>query len=281
MELVDLIRNLLLYGGEVVFKVAVFIAVLIAGISISVVIKRAFLKFLSTRVSNAIASNLSRALYYVMVFIVVAVALGTVGIDLTGFIIAGGFAGIVVGVALQPVLSNLFAGLYLMIEKTINVGEVVEISGNAGEVTEVSPIFTRIRTFDGFIVSVANTQIISGVTKNFSRAVARRVEFRIGIAYREDAEKAYRIIKGVVDEHPYVLVNPPPDIFVSNLGQGSMDITVRVWTPPQVAYDTTKDLLWRMKKALSESGVEIPYTQVDVWFRSTLSVEQLHGGRPG
>ncbi|MEM4613505.1 MAG: mechanosensitive ion channel family protein [Ignisphaera sp.] len=281
MELVDVIRNLLLQGSGMLYKIFVFIAILAVGIAISVMIRRAFLKFLSARVSKAIASNLSRALYYTLLFIVVVVALGTIGIDLTGFIIAGGFAGIVVGVALQPVLSNLFAGLYLMIEKTINVGEVVEIGGNAGEVTEVSPIFTRIRTFDGFVVSVANSQIITGITKNFSKAVARRIEFKLGIAYREDAEKVYRILKNILDEHPYVLVNPPPDIFVSNLGQSSMDVTVRVWTPPPLAYEATKDLLWRMRKALGEAGIEIPFTQIDVWFRSTLNIEQLYKNQGG
>ncbi len=277
MELADIIKKAqLLQGGEILYKVIVFIIILAIGVTISIIIRRAFLKFLLARMSRAIASNLSRALYYILVFIVVVAAFGVIGIDLTGFIIAGGFAGIVVGVALQPLLSNLFAGLYLMFEKVISVGEFVEVGGNAGEVTEVSLFFTRIRTFDGIIINVANTQIISGVTKNFSKAVARRIEFKLSIAYREDAEKAYRILKDILDQHPYVLVNPPPDIFVSNLGQSGVDITVRVWTPPQVAYDATKDLLWRMKKALSEAGIEIPFPQVDVWFRNTLNLEHIY-----
>lgn len=277
--LLDTIIGILMGGRDILFKIIIFMAILAIGTAISISIRRIVLKFLSVRLPKAVASNLGRALYYILMFIVFIVALGTIGVDLTGFIIAGGFAGIVIGVALQPVLSNLFAGLYLMIEKTISVGEVIETGGNAGEVTEISPIFTRIRTFDGFIVSISNTQIISGATKNFSRAVARRIEFKLGIAYREDAERAYGVIKRILDEHPYVLVNPPPDIFVSNLSESSVDITVRVWTPPQVAYDTTKDLLWRMKKALTEAGIEIPFTQVDVWFRNMLSVEQLYRDR--
>ncbi|MEM1542195.1 MAG: mechanosensitive ion channel family protein [Ignisphaera sp.] len=273
MSLEDVAKNISLLNSEVVYRVIVFVSIVVVGVVISIIIRRTFLKFLSARTSKAIASNVSRAIYYVLLFTVVVVALGITGIDVTGFALAGGFAGIVIGVALQPLLSNLFAGLYLMIEKTINVGEIVEVANNAGEVTEVSPIFTRIRTFDGIIISVANTQIISGVTKNFSKAVARRIEFKLSISYKDDAEKAYRIIKNVLDEHPYVLVNPAPDIFVSNLDQSGIEITVRVWTPPQVAYDTMKDLLWRMKKALSDAGIEIPFPQIDVWFRNTLNIE--------
>ncbi|MEM0490481.1 MAG: mechanosensitive ion channel family protein [Ignisphaera sp.] len=279
MSLRDIIENISLLNNEAIYRVIVFVSIIVVGIAISIIVRRTFLKFLSARTSKAIASNVSRAIYYVLLFTVFVVALGAIGIDVTGFVLAGGFAGIVIGVALQPLLSNLFAGLYLMIEKTISVGEIVEVANNAGEVTEVSPIFTRIRTFDGIIISVANTQIISGITKNFSKAVARRIEFKLSISYKEDAEKAYRVIKNVLDEHPYVLVNPSPDIFVSNLEQSGVAITVRVWTPPQVAYDTMKDLLWKMKKALSDSGIEIPFPQIDVWFRNTLSIEQLSLGK--
>uniref|UniRef100_A0A7C5XH68 Mechanosensitive ion channel family protein n=1 Tax=Ignisphaera aggregans TaxID=334771 RepID=A0A7C5XH68_9CREN len=276
MDIIEIFKNILLQSKDILPRLIIFIAIFVIGISISIVIRKSILRILSMRMPRAIASNLSKAIYYVLIFLVAITALGAIGIDLTGFIIAGGFAGIVIGVALQPVLSNLFSGFYLMIEKTINVGEVVEISGNAGEVTEISPMFTRIRTFDGFVINISNTQIISGAIKNFSKAVARRIEFKIGIAYRENAEKAYEVIRRILDEHPYVLINPSPDIFVSNLGGSSVDITVRVWTPPQVAYDTTKDLLWRIKKALSEAGIEIPFTQVDIWFRSPLNIEQIH-----
>lgn len=276
MDIIEIFKNILLQSKDILPRLIIFIAIFVIGISISIVIRKSILRILSMRMPRAIASNLSKAIYYVLIFLVAITALGAIGIDLTGFIIAGGFAGIVIGVALQPVLSNLFSGFYLMIEKTINVGEVVEISGNAGEVTEISPMFTRIRTFDGFVINISNTQIISGAIKNFSKAVARRIEFKIGIAYRENAEKAYEVIRKILDEHPYVLINPSPDIFVSNLGGSSVDITVRVWTPPQVAYDTTKDLLWRIKKALSEAGIEIPFTQVDIWFRSPLNIEQIH-----
>ena len=276
MDIIEMFKSILLQSRDMLPRLIIFIAIFVIGISISIVIRKSILRILYMRMPRTIASNLSKAIYYALIFLVAITALGAIGIDLTGFIIAGGFACIVIGIALQPVLSNLSSWFYLMIEKTINVGEVVEIGGNAGEVTEISPMFTRIRTFDGFVVNISNTQIISGVIKNFSKAVARRIEFKIGIAYKENAEKAYEVIKRILDEHPYVLINPSPDIFVSNLSGSSVDITIRVWTPPQVAYDATKDLLWRIKKALSEAGIEIPFTQVDIWFRSPLNIEQIY-----
>lgn len=274
MDIPSVLRDIILQSSEVMYKIAVFAIVFTAGVIVSILIRKSITKFLSTKISRALAANIGRAAYYVLLLISLIVALGAIGVDLTGLAIAGGFAGIVIGIALQPILSNLFAGIYLMIEKTVGVGEFVEINNNLGEIVNISPMFTRIRTVDGHIVSIANTQIIGSVVKNFSKAIARRVEFNIGIAYKENAEKAYNIVKRILDEHPYVLVNPSPDVFVSELGQNSVNIKIRVWTPPQVAYDVVKDLLWRIKKALSEEGIEIPFTQVDVWFRTPLIIDR-------
>ncbi|MEM1645550.1 MAG: mechanosensitive ion channel family protein [Ignisphaera sp.] len=273
MDIPLAIRDIILQSSEIMQKIAIFAIVFTAGVIVSILIRKSITKFLSTKISRTLAANIARVVYYILLLISLIAALGAIGIDLTGFAIAGGFAGIVIGIALQPILSNLFAGIYLMIEKTVNVGEFVEINNNLGEIVNISPMFTRIRTVDGHIVSIANTQIIGSVIKNYSKAIARRVEFNISIAYKENAEKAYNIVKRILDEHPYVLVNPSPDVFVSELGQSGVNIKVRVWTPPQVAYDVVKDLLWRIKKALSEEGIEIPFTQVDIWFRTPLIID--------
>lgn len=274
MSLVSLVEGALVRGGELLLKMAVFSVVFAVGVAVSIAARRSLTRFLSARLPGPLAAHVGKAVYYALLVVFLIVALGAVGVNLTGLAIAGGFAGIVVGIALQPVLSNLFAGLYLMMEKTVGVGRIVEIGGNFGEVMEVTPMFTRVRTVEGHVVSIANTQVVSATVKDFSSAVARRVEFRVGIAYREDAERAYEAIRRVLDEHPYVLVNPPPDVFVSELGSSGVTITVRVWTHPQLAYEVTKDLLWRIKKAISEAGIEIPFTQVDVWFRTPLTLER-------
>ncbi|MEM1526663.1 MAG: mechanosensitive ion channel family protein [Ignisphaera sp.] len=276
MDIPSAIRDIILQSSGIMQKIAVFAIVFTAGVIVSVLIRKSITKFLSTKISRALAANIARVVYYTLLLISLIAALGAIGIDLTGLAIAGGFAGIVIGIALQPILSNLFSGIYLMIEKTVNVGEFVEINNNLGEIVNISPMFTRIRTVDGHIVSIANTQIIGSVIKNYSKAIARRVEFNISIAYKENAEKAYNIVKRILDEHPYILVNPFPDVFVSELGQSGVNIKVRVWTPPQVAYDVVKDLLWRIKKALSEEGIEIPFTQVDIWFRTPLIIDRQY-----
>jgi small-conductance mechanosensitive channel len=258
---------------------SIIIAVIIFGIGyfVAIVIRRVVFKIGVRFYARNIASIVSKIAYYVILLIALSTALGYLGIELTGLIIAGGFAGIIVGVALQPLMASFFAGLYVMAERIIQQGEVVAIGNTMGEVVEVSLMFTKLRTFDGVLVTMPNSQLLSTVIQNYSKAVARRLEFTVSIAYSEDAEKAYRVIKETVDNYPYVLAEPAPDIFVSKLGDSGVVITVRVWVPRTLVYPVMKDLLWKIKKSLDEAGISIPFPQLDVWIKTPVTLKREEG----
>ncbi len=258
---------------------SIIIAVIIFGIGyfVAIVIRRVVFKIGVRFYARNVANIVSKIAYYVMLLIALSTALGYLGIELTGLIIAGGFAGIIVGVALQPLMASFFAGLYVMAERIIQQGEVVAIGNTMGEVVEVSLMFTKLRTFDGVLVTMPNSQLLSTVIQNYSKAVARRLEFTVSIAYSEDAEKAYRVIKETVDNHPYVLAEPAPDIFVSKLGDSGIVITVRVWVPRTLVYPVMKDLLWKIKKSLDEAGISIPFPQLDVWIKTPVTLKREEG----
>jgi small-conductance mechanosensitive channel len=258
---------------------SIIIALIIFSIGyfVALVIRRVVFKIGIRFYARNIASIVSKIIYYVVLLIALSTALGYLGVELTGLIIAGGFAGIIVGVALQPLMASFFAGLYVMAERIIQQGEVVSIGNTMGEVVEVSLMFTKIRTFDGVLVTMPNSQLISTVIQNYSKAVARRLEFTVSIAYSEDAEKAYSVIKDAVDNHPYVLADPAPDIFVSKLGDSGVVITVRVWVPRTLVYPVTKDLLWKIKKSLDQAGVSIPFPQLDVWIKTPVTLKKEEG----
>lgn len=85
------------------------------------------------------------------------------------------------------------------------------------------------------------------------------------------------IIKETVDNHPYVLAEPAPDIFVSKLGDSGVVITVRVWVPRTLVYPVMKDLLWKIKKSLDEAGISIPFPQLDVWIKTPVTLKREEG----
>ncbi len=252
----------------------VIAALLILGIGVFIaytvkrITYRVFIRFMP----QTTASTIARIIYYVLVIVFAISALGTLGIDLTGVVIAGGMLGIILGFALQSVTANFISGLFLYWERPLKPGDVVDVDGNAGVVVDISIMSTKIRSFDGILVRVPNEKVFNSVIKNIGANVARRLELIVSIAYREDAEKAVEIIKKVVEEHPFVLVYPEPEVFVTNLSESSVDLSVRVWTPTSEWMNVKKEILWRIKKALTEAGIEIPFPQRDLWFRGPLEV---------
>lgn len=252
----------------------VFIALIILAVGYVVVkiITRITSRILLKLYPRQITIIVLRIIYYSLLFILIVVFLTSLGIDVSGLMLAGGFAGLVVGVALQPVLSNVFAGLYIIAEKVVQPGNAVEVSGVSGEVISLSIMFTRIRTWDGVIVTVPNNLLLSSVLKNYSKTTARRVEITVPIAYGEDVEKAYKVIREVIDKYPYILVEPSPDIFVSSAGDSGLLVTIRAWVPRQYYYQAVKDLPWLIVKAVSNAGIEIPFPQLSIWFKTPLNL---------
>ncbi len=243
------------------------------GLSISLLVRKIIYRVSVRFMPEDISSIFAKLVYYVLVAIVVITAFGTLGIDLTGFVIAGGILGIILGFALQSVTSNFISGLFLFWERPLKIGDLVDIDGIVGRVVDISIMSTKIMGLDGVPIRIPNEKVFQSVIKNPAKSVARRIDFIVGISYRSDAEKAYRVIKEVIEKHPFVLVNPPPDIFVEELGDSSVNIRVRVWAPTSEWYNVKKELLWNIKKALDKAGIEIPYPQHDLWFRSKLKVE--------
>ncbi len=249
------------------------ITLVAVGLAIAYVVRRILYKLLIRFLPQQISLLTARIVYYILVILFIISALGTLGIDLTGLVIAGGILGIILGFALQSVTANLVSGLFLYWERPLKPGDLVEIDGSLGVVADISAMSTKILGLDGILIRIPNEKVFNSIIKNIGSNIARRIDFVIGIAYKEDAEKAIKVLYKVVNEHPLVLVNPEPDIFVENLGSSSVDIKVRVWVPSKEWISVKKELLWKMKKALSEAGIEIPFPQHDLWFRNDLVVK--------
>lgn len=192
-------------------------------------------------------------------------ALTALDIDVTGILVAGGVVGIVVGFASQTTVSNLISGLFLFFDRPFKIGDAVEVAGHAGVVTEIHILSTRIRRFDGTVVRIPNESVFGSEIVTLTSRVARRVEFVVGIAYKESIEEAREILMKVLREHPLVLEEPSPEVFADELADSSVNLKVRCWVPPRYYMDVRKELVQRCKEALDRAGIEIPFPQRVVW----------------
>ncbi len=256
-----------------------------------------FVMVLATIVAKLITTNLRRALidkmkrdqlelmlkviYFGIIFIAFVGVLPVLGLNLSGLLVAGGIAGIVLGFASQSVVANLVSGIFLISEKPIKIGDQVNIDGVAGFVEDINILSTIVRTYDGLYVRLPNEKVFTSSITNYVAHVARRFEYVIGIRYSDDAEKAIEIIKGLIEDHPLALKNPEPVVFVDNLGDNSVNIVVRIWAPSTEWYGVKMDLLWKIKSELEKNGIEVPFPQRVVWFANELRADVNEGQKEG
>jgi small-conductance mechanosensitive channel len=141
-------------------------------------------------------------------------------------------------------------------------------------VQDINAFSTIIRNFEGNFVRIPNEKVFTSVITHINVNPARRVEYSIGIRYKDDAEKAINIIKSILDDNPFCLVKPDAKIFVEQLGDSSVNIKVLFWVPSSKWFDIRAQLLWKIKVSLEENGIQIPFPQREVWFNNELPIKQ-------
>ncbi len=204
-----------------------------------------------------------RTIIYVIGFVT---ACSQLKIDISGLLVAGGVVGVAIGFASQNTLSNLVAGILLMFERPISVGDSIIVNNNEGYVEEIGLLSTRIRTYSGLYIRIPNDSLFTSDITNLVSNVARRFDYKITIRYSDDANKAKRAIERVIDQHPYALKNPEPFIFVDELESRGIQLKVRIWSPSGFWWDARTELLWSIFKALRQEDIIVTYDQMTLWF---------------
>ena len=187
-----------------------------------------------------------------------------VGIETTSFVAVLGAAGLAVGLALQGSLSNFAGGVLILIFKPFKVGEYIEGSGVSGTVDSIEVLATTLRTPDNKIIIVPNGALAGSTIVNYSREKTRRVDFTFGIGYGDDMGKARSVLLGLIEKDPRILKDPEPFVAVGNLGDSTVDFTVRVWVKSADYWGVYFDMTERVKEAFDAEGISIPYPQMDI-----------------
>jgi small conductance mechanosensitive channel len=220
------------------------------------------------RVDPMLTSFLGNLTYVALMTFVVVSAAGQIGVQTASFIAVIGAAGVAIGFAMQGSLSNLAAGVMLLVFRPFRAGDVVEAGGTLGTVDEVGIFATTFRTPDNKRVIVSNSKVTGDNITNFSAFPTRRVDLVFAIAHDDDLLKAKEVVRKVLDSDPRVLKDPAPEIAVGQLGESSVNLVCRPWVATKDYWAVTFDLLERVKLALGEAGMRIPYPQRDVHLHS-------------
>ena len=265
-EIIAVVTEYEITSGVTVLEVAIFAIIIIASLIFARVLTQKVRHSLPDRIPKNDREVISKALYFIVAGIGVIIALPYINVNLSGLFVAGGVFAIIIGFAGQNVFSNFIAGLILFVERPIKIGDNIGIEDVLGTVEDIRILSTIIKTYDGIYTRIPNFTIFTANITNHVAHVARRFEYNVGIRYQDDADLAMSVIRSVVEEHPFALKSPAPKIYVDELGDNAVIISVRIWAPSMVWWDVRTNLLWKIKVALEKSGIEIPFPQRTVWF---------------
>ena len=209
---------LLSYAVNIVAAIAILIVGMIVARVVSNTVNRLML---ARKIDATVADFLSALVRYAVIAFTLIAALGRVGVQTASVIAVLGAAGLAVGLALQGSLSNLAAGVLLVMFRPFRAGEYVDLGGVAGTVLNVQIFSTTLRTADGKVVVVPNGKIIAGNIINFSREPARRNEFIIGVAYDADIDKVKQLLTSIIESDDRILRDREMTVRLNELGASS------------------------------------------------------------
>jgi small conductance mechanosensitive channel len=220
--------------------------------------------------------DLSRKFSGVIIYATgIILVLDVLGLNIMPFVAGAGVAGIAIGFAAKDTLSNLIAGILLIIDRPFEVGDRIEIwtapknSATWGDVIDIGLRATKIRTTDNIVIIIPNNEIMTRDIINYTTITKEiRVRIPIGIAYDADIKKAKELITKIALELDWVMREPAPKVVVSSFGASSVDLQARIWiSRPRRRMDTISHVTDRVKEVFQEEGIEIPYPKRDIYIK--------------
>lgn len=202
---------------------------------------------------------LGNILRYLILAFASLFVLNTFGIQTTSLVALIGAAGLAIGLALQGTLSNVAAGVMIILFRPIKIGDFVQVSGVSGTVKDISLNYTELADAGNVQVIVPNAQVWGNTITNFSVNQTRRAEWIFGVGYGADLKLAEQVIRDTILADPRSLADPAPFLQVNNLGDFSVDFLCRVWVKSSDYFQYQADMKRQVKEALDKAGIDIPF----------------------
>lgn len=199
---------------------------------------------------------------YGVLVIVLVMVLGQFGIQTASILAALGAIGLAIGLALQGTLQNIAAGIMLLVLRPFKVGEFINAGSVAGTVQEIGLFATELKTYDGLYIMAPNSTLWNTPVTNFSRLKVRMHDFKVGIGYEDDVQKAISILKDIITSQENVVHDPEPLYFVSELADSAVVISCRYWIKSANYLGISTSTTEKVKAEFSKAGINIPYPQV-------------------
>lgn len=220
---------------------------------------------IAQRLSKQSKMIINRIIVYSGYLLLILMVLRELKFDVTALFGAAGVVGLIIGVASQTSIGNIISGFFLVSEKSFELGDIVRIGDKQGVVYSIDLLSIKIRTFDNLMLRIPNQTVISNELINVTRFPIRRLDLTIGVAYKEDLRKVFKILEEVARQNPLCLEEPEPVIMIQEYGASSIDFFFAVWFEKQNFRDVKNSILIEVKEAFDREGIEIPFPHLSIY----------------
>lgn len=189
----------------------------------------------------------------------IALSLSVLGISgvLYATLTAFGVIGLIIGLAIKDLTSNIFSGIMMLFTPSFLAGDYIEVEKYAGTVEKISLRMTILRRSDGVLLTLPNTLFITKPIINYSSAKKRRVEIKVGIANETDIETALKLLREAAEEHEKTMKTESIDVLITDVKDYAVNITLRFWVPRASLSSSTSEVLKKITETFKKNGVEL------------------------
>ena len=238
---------------------------LVLGLILGSLAARSVARVMSTRSSRHHTVMFRRLVFYVIFVLFGVAALREAGFSLDVVLGAAGILTVAIGFASQTSASNMISGLFLLVEKPFEIGDVIEVDATTGEVVGIDMLSVKLRTRDNLYVRIPNETLIKTPVVNRSRFPIRRIDLQVGIAYAEDVQKVETLLLALAEKDPVCLEEPKAFVLVTAFGPSSVDLQFSFWVPKDKVLEGKSGMLVAIKKTLDGEGIEIPFPHTSIY----------------
>lgn len=250
-------------------KLVIAVVLMIVTFKIVNVVTKRWYKRLQARNADETLSRVgTQAIRVALKIIILVCLIGYVGIETASISAVIASLGIGISLAVQGTLSNFAGGVIIIVMRPFKIGDYITSNDQSGTVEDIKLFYTHIVTTDNKAVVIPNGTLANNVIVNASAKDTRRCDVVISAAYGSDVDLVKQIIKDVCAENQLIFKDPAPFVEMSNLGESSLDFTVRVWCNRPDYWTVNFYLLDKIKKAFDANGIEIPFNQLDVTIKN-------------
>ncbi|MBO5159479.1 MAG: mechanosensitive ion channel family protein [Lachnospiraceae bacterium] len=252
---------------DFILQVALAFVVIVIGMKVIGWVRKILRKSLErSEADTGLIQFLDSLVKYALYLVLGLSVLQKFGVQTTSIVAAIGSLGVAIGLALQGSLSNFAGGVIILLLKPFKAGDYIVQGSLEGSVSEIQLFYTTLLTGDNRKVVIPNGQLADNSLINVTSSDTRRLDIKVGISYNADIKLAKEILLNLANSDADVLQEEgkAPMAVVENLGESSVDMMLRVWTPTDKYWDVKFRLNEAVKLSYDEAGIEIPFNQLDV-----------------